>query len=116
MIDSISTSGNTTTVAYSGAAMTSLVDTVLAEMGMDADATGVAIQMGDVSSSVTLSNNSIRSMKITMQITMTVEGVAMTMDMTMDCTVNATGDNVSVDIPDDLSGYTDLVESAGTAA
>lgn len=116
MIDSISTSGSTTTVAYSGAAMTSLVDTVLAEMGMDADATGVAIQMGDVSSSVTLSNNSIRSMKITMQITMTVEGVAMTMDMTMDCTVNATGDSVSVDIPDDLSGYTDLVESAGTAA
>ena len=116
MIDSISTSGNTTTVTYSGAAMGSMVDTVMSEMGMDADSTGVEIQMGDMSSSVTIANGSIRSMKITMQINMTVEGVSMTMDMTMDCTVNETGDGVSVDIPEDLSGYTELIGGADAAA
>ena len=116
MIDSISTSGSTTTVAYSAAAMTSLVDTVLAEMGMDAETAGLAMQIGNVNSTVTIANGSIRSYGIDMTITITVEGVAMTMDMTMDCTVNATGSSVSVDIPDDLSGYTDLMESAEAAA
>ena len=116
MIDSISTSGSTTTVAYSGAAMTSLVDTVLAEMGMDAETAGLAMQIGNVNSTVTIANGSIRSYGIDMTITITVEGVAMTMDMSMDCTVNATGSSVSVDIPDDLSGYTDLMESAEAAA
>ena len=112
LIDSIDVSGSTMTVTYSGAGMSGLVNDVLGEMGMDTDTAGVDVQIGDVTSSVTISNGTIRSMDIDMQITMTVDGVAMTMDMTMDCTVNATGDRVTVDIPDDLDSYTDLIGGA----
>ena len=115
LIDSIDVSGSTMTVTYSGAGMSGLVNDVLGEMGMDADTAGVDVQIGDVTSSVTISNGTIRSMDIDMQITMTVDGVAMTMDMTMDCTVNATGDRVTVDIPDDLDSYTDLIGGADAA-
>lgn len=116
LIDSIDVSGSTMTVTYSGAGMSGLVNDVLGEMGMDADTAGVDVQIGDVTSSVTISNGTIRSMDIDMQITMTVDSVAMTMDMTMDCTVNATGDRVTVDIPDDLDSYTDLIGGADAAA
>lgn len=116
LIDSIDVSGSTMTVTYSGVGMSGLVNDVLGEMGMDADTAGVDVQIGDVTSSVTISNGTIRSMDIDMQITMTVDGVAMTMDMTMDCTVNATGDRVTVDIPDDLDSYTDLIGGADAAA
>lgn len=116
LIDSIDVSGSTVTVTYSGAGMSGLVNDVLGEMGMDTDTAGVDVQIGDVTSSVTISNGTIRSMDIDMQITMTVDGVAMTMDMTMDCTVNATGDRVTVDIPDDLDSYTDLIGGADAAA
>ena len=116
LIDSIDVSGSTMTVTYSGAGMSGLVNDVLGEMGMDADTAGVDVQIGDVTSSVTISNGTIRSMDIDMQITMTVDGVAMMMDMTMDCTVNATGDRVTVDIPDDLDSYTDLIGGADAAA
>lgn len=116
LIDSIDVSGSTMTVTYSGAGMSGLVNDVLGEMGMDADTAGVDVQIGDVTSSVTISNGTIRSMDIDMQITMTGDGVAMTMDMTMDCTVNATGDRVTVDIPDDLDSYTDLIGGADAAA
>lgn len=116
LIDSIDVSGSTMTVTYSGAGMSGLVNDVLGEMGMDTDTAGVDVQIGDVTSSVIISNGTIRSMDIDMQITMTVDGVAMTMDMTMDCTVNATGDRVTVDIPDDLDSYTDLIGGADAAA
>ena len=116
LIDSIDVSGSTMTVTYSGAGMSGLVNDVLGEMGMDADTAGVDVQIGDVTSSVTISNGTIRSMDIDMQITMTADGVAMTMDMAMDCTVNATGDRVTVDIPDDLDSYTDLIGGADAAA
>ena len=116
LIDSIDVSGSTMTVTYSGAGMSGLVNDVLGEMGMDTDTAGVDVQIGDVTSSVTISNGTIRSMDIDMQITMTVDGVSMTMDMTMDCTVNATGDRVTVDIPDDLDSYTDLIGGADAAA
>lgn len=116
LIDSIDVSGSTMTVTYSGAGMSGLVNDVLGEMGMDTDTAGVDVQIGDVTSSVTISNGTIRSMDIDMQITMTVDGVAMTMDMTMDCTVNATGDRVTVDVPDDLDSYTDLIGGADAAA
>ena len=116
LIDSIDVSGSTMTVTYSGAGMSGLVNDVLGEMGMDTDTAVVDVQIGDVTSSVTISNGTIRSMDIDMQITMTVDGVAMTMDMTMDCTVNATGDRVTVDIPDDLDSYTDLIGGADAAA
>ena len=116
LIDSIDVSGSTMTVTYSGAGMSGLVNDVLGEMGMDTDTAGVDVQIGDVTSSVTISNGTIRSMDIDMQITMTVDGVAMTMDMTMDCTVNATGDRVTVDIPDDLDSYTDIIGGADAAA
>ena len=116
LIDSIDVSGSTMTVTYSGAGMSGLVNDVLGEMGMDTDTAGVDVQIGDVTSSVTISNGTIRSMDIDMQITMTVDGVAMMMDMTMDCTVNATGDRVTVDIPDDLDSYTDLIGGADAAA
>lgn len=116
LIDSIDVSGSTMTVTYSGAGMSGLVNDVLGEMGMDTDTAGVDVRIGDVTSSVTISNGTIRSMDIDMQITMTVDGVSMTMDMTMDCTVNATGDRVTVDIPDDLDSYTDLIGGADAAA
>ena len=116
LIDSIDVSGSTMTVTYSGGGMSGLANDVLGEMGMDTDTAGVDVQIGDVTSSVTISNGTIRSMDIDMQITMTVDGVAMTMDMTVGCRVSATGDRVTVDIPDDLDSYTDLIGGADAAA
>lgn len=117
LIDSIDVSGSTMTVTYSGAGMSGLVNDVLGEMGMDTDTAGVDVQIRrcDLERSTFRTARSA-SMDIDMQITMTVDGVAMTMDMTMDCTVNATGDRVTVDIPDDLDSYTDLIGGADAAA
>ena len=83
-----------------------LVDSMLASMGMEAE--GMEMQLGDMTYTVQLKDGAVTSMQIAMQAAMEAEGVPMTMDMAMEMTVNATGDDVTVSIPDDLTGYTDL--------
>ena len=116
LIDSITTSGDTMTVTYSGAGMSNLVDEVLGSMGMDEAAAGVDLQMGDVTSSVTIRDGAIQSMSMSAVIDMGIEGVTLTMDMAMDYEINEMGDGVTVDVPDDLDSYTDINELADTAA
>ena len=110
LIDSITTSGSTMTVTYSAAGVSGLVDDVLSSMGMDETATGIDLNMGDVTSTVTIRNGEIRLMSMTAVINMGVEGMTLTMDMSMDMDINETGNSVTVDIPDDLSGYTDVAD------
>lgn len=116
LIDSITTSGDTMTVTYSGAGMSNLVDEVLGSMGMDEATAGVDLQMGDVTSSVTIKDGVIQSMSMSAVIDMGIEGVTLTMDMAMDYEINEMGDGVTVDVPDDLDSYTDVSELADTAA
>ena len=116
LIDSITTSGNSMTVTYSAAGMSNLVDEVLASMGMDEQTAGVELQMGDVTSSVTIENGAVSAMSMTAVINMNVEGSAMTMNMSMDMVINETGDGVTVDVPDDLDTYTDIIGGADAAA
>ena len=116
LIDSITTSGDTMTVTYSGAGMSNLVDEVLGSMGMDEATAGVDLQMGDVTSSVTIKDGVIQSMSMSAVIDMGMDGVTLTMDMAMDYEINEMGDGVTVDVPDDLDSYTDVSELADTAA
>ena len=114
LIDSIETAGDTITITYSGEGMSALVDNMLASMGMEAE--GMEMQLGDMTYTVQLKDGAVTSMQIAMQAAMEAEGVPMTMDMAMEMTVNATGDDVTVSIPDDLTGYTDLEDLMQTEA
>lgn len=116
LIDSITTSGNSMTVTYSAAGMSNLVDEVLAGMGMDEQTAGVDFSMDDVTSSVTIENGAVSATSMTAVINMNVEGSAMTMNMSMDMEINQTGDGVTVDVPDDLDTYTDIIGGADAAA
>lgn len=116
LIDSITTSGNSMTVTYSAAGMSNLVDEVLASMGMDEQTAGVDFSMDDVTSSVTIENGAVSATSMTAVINMNVEGSAMTMNMSMDMVINETGDGVTVDVPDDLDTYTDIIGGADAAA
>lgn len=116
LIDSITTSGNSMTVTYSAAGMSNLVDEVLAGMGMDEQTAGADFSMDDVTSSVTIENGAVSATSMTAVINMNVEGSAMTMNMSMDMDINQTGDGVTVDVPDDLDTYTDIIGGADAAA
>lgn len=116
LIDSITTSGNSMTVTYSAAGMSNLVDEVLAGMGMDEQTAGVDFSMDDVTSSVTIENGAVSATSMTAVINMNVEGSAMTMNMSMDMAINQTGDGVTIDVPDDLDTYTDIIGGADAAA
>ena len=116
LIDSITTSGNTMTVTYSAAGMSGFIDDVLSSMGMDEAATGVDFNMGDVTSTVTIENGTIRAMSMTAVINLGIEEMTLTMDMSMDMDINATGNSVTVDVPDDLDSYTDLIGGADAPA
>ena len=85
-------------------------------MGMDEATAGVDLQMGDVTSSVTIKDGVIQSMSMSAVIDMGMDGVTLTMDMAMDYEINEMGDGVTVDVPDDLDSYTDVSELADTAA
>ncbi len=116
LIDSITTSGDTMTVTYSAAGMSGFIDDVLSSMGMDEAATGVDFNMGDVTSTVTIENGAIRAMSMTAVINLGIEEMTLTMDMSMDMDINATGNSVTVDVPDDLDSYTDLIGGADAPA
>ena len=116
LIDSITTSGNSMTVTYSAAGMSNLVDEVLAGMGMDEQTAGADFSMDDVTSSVTIENGAVSATSMTAVINMNVEGSAMTMNMSMDMAINQTGDGVTIDVPDDLDTYTDIIGGADAAA
>ena len=104
------------TVTYSAAGMSNLVDEVLASMGMDEQTAGGDFNMDDVTSSVTIENGAVSATSMTAVINMNVEGSAMTMNMSMDMAINQTGDGVTVDVPDDLDTYTDIIGGADAAA
>ena len=112
LIDSIVASGSTMTVTYSASGMSSLVDSMLSNMGMAS--AGVDLTMGNISASVTVEDGVVRTMNITAVIDMGVEGMTMTMDMAMDMTINEMGDSVTVDVPADLDSYTEII--GGTQA
>lgn len=114
LIESIDESGNDMTVTYSSSGMNALVNSVLANMGMDISSMDVQIKFENVSSKVTIANGDIKNMDLSMQMSMTVEGQSITMNMTMDYTVNGLGDSVQITLPSDLDTYVDMI--GGTTA
>lgn len=114
LIESIDESGNNMTVTYSSSGMNALVNSVLANMGMDTSSMDVQIKFENVSSKVTIANGDIKNMDLSMQMSMTVEGQSITMNMTMDYTVNGLGDSVQITLPSDLDTYVDMI--GGTTA
>lgn len=116
LIESISESGSAMTVQYSSSGVNALVNSVLANMGMDPSTVDISIQLEDMTSKVTVSGGSIKDMGMTMKMSMTVEGETVTMNMSMDCDVNALGGNVTVTLPNDLDTYVDMIGGADAPA
>lgn len=102
------------TVTYSSSGMNALVNSVLANMGMDMSSLDVQIKFENVSSKVTISNGDMKNMNLAMKMSMTAEGQTMTLNMTMDCAVNGLGDSVKITLPSDLDTYVDMI--GGTTA
>ena len=114
LIESIDQSGNNMSVTYSSSGMNGLVNSVLANMGMDLSSLDVQIRFEDISTKVTLSNGEIKNMDMSMKMSLAAEGQSITLNMTMDCAVNALGDSVKITLPSDLDTYVDIV--GGTTA
>ena len=114
LIESIDQSGNDMTVTYSSSGMNALVNSVLANMGMDMSSMDVQMKFENVTSKVTISNGDIKNMNLGMKMSMTVDGQSITMNMTMDCAVNGLGDSVKITLPSDLDTYVDMI--GGTTA
>ena len=114
LIEAIDQSGSDMTVTYSSSGMNALVNSVLANMGMDMSSLDVQIKFENVSSKVTISNGNIKNMNLAMKMSMTAEGQTMTLNMTMDCAVNGLGDSVKITLPSDLDTYVDMI--GGTTA
>lgn len=114
LIESIDQSGNNMSVTYSSSGMNGLVNSVLANMGMDLSSLDVQIKFEDISTKVALSNGEIKNMDMSMKMSLAAEGQSITLNMTMDCAVNALGDSVKITLPSDLDTYVDIV--GGTTA
>ena len=94
--------------------MNALVNSVLANMGMDMSSMDVQMKFENVTSKVTISNGDIKNMNLGMKMSMTADGQSLTLNMTMDCTVNGLGDSVKITLPSDLDTYVDMI--GGTTA
>ena len=116
LIESIDQSGDNMSVTYSSSGMNGLVNSVLANMGMDLSSLDVQMKFEDISSKVTLSNGEIKNMDMSMKMSISAEGQSITLNMTMDCAVNSLGDSVQITLPSDLDTYVDLIGGADGAA
>ncbi len=109
LVESVEKSDNTITIKYSAAGMTDLVETV---MGMMKNVMNVgdggSIKIDNVAVTMTMKDNNIDTMSMSMKYSVTAGGETMGMDMSMDYKVNNTGDAVTVTLPDDLSTYPDM--------
>lgn len=101
MIRSITKSGETYTVTYSGDSFGGLMNTAMSMAGTE-DMGGITLSNISVVSQV--ENGISKSIDMTMKMNMDMEGETLVMDATVKCIVNATGDSVTVTIPD-VSDY-----------
>lgn len=116
LIESIDQSGNDLTVTYSSSGMNGLVNSVLANMGMDLSSLDMQMKFEDITSKVTISNGEIKNMDMSMKMSIAAEGQSMTLNMSMNCAVNGLGDSVKITLPSDLDTYVDLIGGAEGAA
>lgn len=113
LIESINQSGNDVSVTYSSSGMNGLVNSALANMGMDFSSLNVQMKFEDITSKVTLSNGEIKNMDMSMKMSLSAEGQSITLNMSMNYAVNGLGDSVQITLPSDLDTYVDLVGGAG---
>lgn len=113
LIESINQSGNDVSVTYSSSGMNGLVNSVLANMGMDFSSLNVQMKLEDITSKITLSNGEIKNMDMSMKMSLSAEGQSITLNMSMNYAVNGLGDSVQITLPSDLDTYVDLVGGAG---
>lgn len=112
LIESIDQSGDNVLVTYSSSGMNGLVNSVLANMGMDLSSLNVQMKFEDITSKVTLSNGEIKNMDMSMKMSLSAEGQSITLNMTMNYAVNGLGDSVQITLPSDLDTYVDLIGGA----
>lgn len=101
LVKQISKSGSIYSVDYQMGVLNDMMQQIVGAVPGQMD----AVELGEVTSKVTFSNNKMTRMQMTMQMTMVVDGQKMDMVMTMDCRINKTGSGVTVTLPSDLSTY-----------
>lgn len=109
MIKSIEKTGSTYSLTYQMSAMNGMLNSMLGSMGQTAAAGDMSMRMGEVTAKMTVKNDRMDTMEMTMGMgmSMTVEGKKLDVDvnMTVNGKVNALGDSVKIDLPADFSEY-----------
>lgn len=105
--------GYVVTYVADGTKLTEMVDSLMGSMlsGTLGDMDGMDMTLGDVSGTITTDkdcNVTAQTMKMTM--TMSIEGTEMESTIDMDMTVNNPGQEVTVELPDDLDTYAEAQE------
>lgn len=112
MIKSIEKTGSTYTLVYQMSAMNGMLNSMLSSMGQAAAIGDMSMRMGEVTAKMTVKNDRMDTMEMTMDMgmSMTVEGKKLDVDMnlTVNGKVNALGDSVKIELPADFSEYKDL--------
>lgn len=121
LIESISKNGETYTIVYAQAALSSLTEDVLASIDDSLYGGSSGMTVNNLSMQATFgADGSLSAMKITVSVSMVVTDPSladigmdsMDMDITMDIKIVATGSTVVIELPDDLDTYTDISDYA----
>ena len=108
---SITSSGgvDTYTITYAGGAMSGLVQSVMGAMPAETvDSADASMTLGDATAVVTVEDDSLTGMTISMTMEMTVENVPVSVSVEMAVSDISVGNSVTVTLPDDLDTYQDI--------
>lgn len=112
----MTTEGNNQIISFvaDGSKMTELVNSVMGSMmsGMTGDTDSSDMGIGDVEGTLTVDKdfNVIEETIKGMSMKMTIEGMEMNASVDMDMVINNPGQEVAVDLPDDLDSYEEMTE------
>jgi len=104
--------GRVLTYTADGSRLTEMIDSLMGSvMGSMGEMDDMDIGLGDVSGTITLDKDfNVTAQTMKMDMTMTVEGMDVSASMDMDMTVNNPGQEVTVELPDDLDSYEEMEE------
>lgn len=104
--------GRMLTYTADGSQLTEIVDSIMSGMmGSLGEMDDMDVGLGDVSGTITLDKDfNVTAQTMKMDMTMTVEGMDVGASMDMDMTVNNPGQEVTVELPDDLDSYEEMEE------
>ncbi len=114
LIKSITAADGTYNITYNTDAMNSMVKKSMDAMqAIEPSAVDTSVSINSLSLNEKITDSNLSNMDMDMDMSMSVgaEGVTIDMDMSMKFTINKTGDEVTVNLPDDLDSYTDFDEA-----